>query len=843
MDGPTHKLVQLDSGSLEHNLAQLSTRITHVEDSIPSHPAFASFAERIVEVEAKIGALQMALPPTFHLPSALGVPAADDEIKSKVGICLDELRAAHMKLKFDHDLRFSSLQLELEKIKRALAALPTEVDHDIWKQSLVAEMADAILKSKSAIAAVEQAANEKLAAHALEMAMWKSDFEAALGKRIDGVLDMIRDNATAIEDVTTMTNTRLASQEEGISIMEQTAQFLRNATSRMEDDRTTVASRLATVESRVHEAVNRCAEMKSAVERQTSTQQTVIDCLETVEMKLIKRCEDTDAKITGTEIAIRAQRHHAELLVQDLRNNLGDHMAAMDLQALKLESTAAHVASVQTQLDKTHETVRSHHVALELLAKLDTMLLHHQTRFADLDRSIAAQNEKDCVRLDRLENDHSVLRHHVKETEWVTHENNKIFSEQLRQLHQLAQATETATVKLAGEFPGLQYDVGELRTSVEAARVEMKRGTATATQVEAQLHDVQHRLTDWRGTFNVRFETCENFQRDLDLAIKETSAMLDQVAFRLDDERKHTMSNFKAMHHLVDNLLQRDVMNSDILDERLGKFAAEVATVALEQEHFLSHSTVFPEDRKQQVADCIFQATALLSGDVRHHVNRLALTEHHVDDAAVLSLRSQAAQAFASRVRHQIDTMAPTQNHFLLEARTTFERRVHNCVELTLSFVGSGSSHGKPKRPSTAATCISCDRPIFDASAGDLAAAGTNQDESEPAAEAKKTAKLRPMTAGSGRVDVKSVIPRRSGTSTMKPKTSGGIVHVPPSASGEQFVYRGGFRIPRTAKTTTDVEVNMAIRHIDVNLQDKLREEPCLEKTALRGRCQVPSHL
>ncbi|EQC27973.1 hypothetical protein SDRG_14249 [Saprolegnia diclina VS20] len=836
MEPPSYKLLSLDSASLEQSLSHLSTRIAQVEDSIPAHPAFATFAERIAEVETKIASLHLSLSSNSVSASSLPCIAKelqisdDDESRSSVGICLDELRASQMKIKLEHDLRFSTLQLELEKVKRSLGAVPSEADHDVWKQSL---MADAILKAKASGAAAEQMTSEKLALHALEAAHWKSDFEASLSKRLDGVVGLIQANAAAIDDVTTATEKRLTQQEEGISVMEQTAQYLRSTTSSIDDDRAAVHSRLEAVEANVHQAVAQCADVMAAVDRQVRANQVILDTVDSVEKKLNQRIADADAKTAATEGVLRGQRHHTELLVQDMRNLLATSMETMDIEARKLNFTIETLTALQTHLSKTDDTVRSHAVALDVLVKHDGMLTQHTLRFAELDRSIAMQVEKDRVRLERLENDYSSLKHHVHETEWVANENNKIFHEQLHQLHQLAKTTESAVATLSGQMPGLQYDVTELSNGVANTRVEMKRVVASSTLVEEQLKDVQHHILDWRGTINVRFDMCEQATREIDSQAKDTSALLDQLAYRLDDERKHTLHNFQAMHHLVDGLIQRDVINDEIRDERLGKWALEIATAGLQQEHFLSHSTVLPDDRKQKVADCIFQATGLLSSDVRHHVSRVTLTEHHVDDATVQALRNAAAVAFGNRVRQHMETMAPTTNRFLIDARDTFVRRVQSCVHLTLSFVGGHHAIAKQKRPPTTATCISD------------TTSSANQDEPDAdASDAKKaTGKLRPMTAGSGRVDVKSVIPRRSGTSTMKPKASGEIMHIPPSATGEQFVYRGGFRIPKQAKATTDVEVNTSIRHIDVNLQDKLREEPCLEKVGLRGRCQVYSLL
>ncbi|KDO20940.1 hypothetical protein SPRG_14031 [Saprolegnia parasitica CBS 223.65] len=462
MEPPVYKLISLDSASLEQSLSHLSMRIAQVEDSMPAHPAFASFAERIAQVETKVASLHLSLSSTPVLASSLpsfvkeSHVSDDDESRSSVGISLDELRASQMKIKLEHDLRFSTLQLELEKVKRSLGAVPSEADHDVWKQSLVAEMADAILKAKASGAAAEQMTSEKLAQHALEAARWKSDFEASLSKRLDGVVGLIQANAAAINDVTTATEKRLTLQENGISVMEQTAQYLRSTTSSIDDDRAAVHSRLDAVEANVHHVVTQCSDVQTTVDRQVRINQTILDTVDSVEKKMIQRIADSDAKAAATDGLLRGERHHTELLVQDVRNLVGTSMATMDVEARKLSLTIETLTTLQTHLSQTDEAVRSHTVALEVLAKHDDTLKQHQLRLAELDRSIAMQVEKDRVRLERLENDYSSLKHRVNENEWVANENNKIFHEQLHQLHQLAKTTEGALATLAGQMPSLQ---------------------------------------------------------------------------------------------------------------------------------------------------------------------------------------------------------------------------------------------------------------------------------------------------------------------------------------------------------------------------------------------------
>ncbi|OQS04187.1 hypothetical protein THRCLA_03562 [Thraustotheca clavata] len=807
------KLVQVDSVSLEQFLLTLSGRVAVVEEAISLNPAYSVIAERIAQVENKIASLQYSLPPSF---SEVVKPQADE---GRITICLDELRTSQMKLQLDHAL---NLHLEIEKLKRLFVAIPSEADQDVWKQCLLSEMADATLKSKASIVAVEQSTSEKLASHNVEFAQWQCTFESAIGKRLDGVVDLINEQAKSINDVAIMTNERLASHEEGLTIVEQTTQLLRDTASKIDDDKSSFNDRISNVERSIDQVVKRLGDIKYAMENQSQQLQTAFTTMANMEMSVLKRCESLEVKIDNTDVLIRGHRRQTDIHVQEIKNTFNDYKTIMDAESARLNLSNSLLTELQTQLGRAVTRINSHDISLESLAKLDTMILQHHARFGQLDRTIEITSEKHEYRFSKLENEHTALRHHVSESEWVHNENNKQINDQLTKLCEVTQTTQTAVGQLSKELPELQFEANEVGDKVVALQNQVEKVSANSSQVEVQLHEMQHHITDWRGAMHVRFDTYD----------KEQSAMLDQATFRVDEESKLTLKNFKAMHHLVDSILQKDVINPTVFEERITKWSKEIAELELQQEHFRSHSTVLPDELKQKIASLILQATYLLSNDVRHQINQQVLSEHNVDDNTLQSIRNKAANMFAIRVRRDIDTISPPSNHFLQDARDTFERRVRNCVETTLSFVGASFLTSRGKRPSNTATCISCDRPIFDA---EPINGPTNQDED---VDTKKASKSRPSTAG--KIDVRSVIPRRSGSSSMKPKTSADIVHVPPNATnnGEQFIYRGGFRLPKS-KSIAEVDVNMAIRHVEVNFTEKLHEEPCLEKVSLRGRHEV----
>jgi hypothetical protein len=190
---------------------------------------------------------------------------------------------------------------------------------------------------------------------------------------------------------------------------------------------------------------------------------------------------------------------------------------------------------------------------------------------------------------------------------------------------------------------------------------------------------------------------------------------------------------------------------------------------------------------------------------------------------------------------------------------------------------------GKPKNPSNRrggefVTCIACDRPIdsdnpqHEPEDCDIpvrhraqhevqAAASTSQavdsvpEHQRSSFQAPKDAtSSRPSSAAMrNRIDTKTVIRGRSGASNVRPKISGDAMHYAPGTS--DFVYRGGFRIPKTNPNAIAVSasinslLNLSVLSTNAISNDKTEEtngegpldvdNSYLEKVALVGRHQV----
>jgi hypothetical protein len=164
----------------------------------------------------------------------------------------------------------------------------------------------------------------------------------------------------------------------------------------------------------------------------------------------------------------------------------------------------------------------------------------------------------------------------------------------------------------------------------------------------------------------------------------------------------------------------------------------------------------------------------------------------------------------------------------------------------------------KPKNPSNRrggefGTCIACDRPIdsddpqhgpedcdvpmrhraqqeVQAAASSSQAVDSVPEHQRSSSQAPKDAtSSRPSSAAMrNRIDTKTVIRGRSGASNVRPKISGDAMHYAPGTS--DFVYRGGFRIPKTNPNAIAVSasinslLNLSVLSTNAISNDKTEE-------------------
>ncbi|KAF0715167.1 Aste57867_3529 [Aphanomyces stellatus] len=820
-------LVHVESNSLEALLHRLVARIDHVEESIPNHPMFTSLGERLAHVETNV----------FMSADDSSGTTKEPLTNAAMYHLLDDVRSHQMKIRLDHDVHISALQLELEKQKRAVAALPTTTDAELLKQSVMAEVARLTHHADTKMDQMELALQERLAHQVAMEAEWKAAFEAKTMERIDGIFNAIHDNTTMITNVVTVTENRIKVQQEAINVMEDAVAFLRERVSQIVESNVNMDKRLTSLEDSSAVTHAKLMVLRETVQEHDDANHTTFKSLAHGLQQL------------KTEVERQNTAHDAlEKATTDKVTDLNDQTSTLSLRAevhdRRLDALGSRASALESQEAETRETVGVHHASIESLrgqhAKATQLHAKLEAYVASMDKETRQRLDDGDKAFDGLNLECAHFRREVREATWAQGETNKMVAAEMKELMRSLHAAKEEIKDVAADLPKFHMELSHTNANVSNVRLEMRDIRGDHASSQEVLTALSNRLNDLKSHSNSQFERAKTLHEELEQGHSETTTVLERIVAKMDDEHTHTQNNLKELKKLLDGLQHVEHNDTTAVDKQLNALALAIAQVDLKQEHFRSHSTALPEDLKVEVAGHLLRAARLISGTIRCQLYARVLTDdQHLDETALLlALRLEFATNFAKKVRHFIDKLVPADdNKYVAIARDVFERRIRVCLEATLGRDASGGGAGLDSkagkgRPNTA-TCISCDRPICEASPTDE---NQEYDVSHDATARKKTTAARNNT-----VDVKSVIPRRSGHTSVPPKTASDPVHVHPLAK-DKYIYRGGFRLPKSGPANKpEMEANLAIQTIHLTTSD--HPDACLEKVSLVGKHQDESTL
>ncbi|KAH9136900.1 hypothetical protein AeRB84_018146 [Aphanomyces euteiches] len=786
-------LVHIDSNSLDQALQKLALRINDIEASLPNHPAFSSLADRLSLLETSI----FSSPPSSKEPSA----------STSFFHVVDDLRATLMKLHLDHDVHLSALQLELEKQKRAISALPTSNDDELLKQLVLAEMASRAHAIESKVDEVARTFSERLAEQAATEAEWKATFERSTMARIENIFSAIQENKELITNGSAITENRFKMQQDTINTVEDSVAYLRDRVTLIADNNTELARQLQSLEESTAASYAKLNELRDALtkheEENHMTFQSIAHTQNKLSTNLQKQGDALDAHQSDTATKL------AELHIQ-----ANDLFARSDTHTNKIDILHGQTAVLELRQSDTASIVAVHEAKIENVQTHQTKT--HQLHLK-LEKEVVAFQKDTRQRLDDgekafegLNTEYARFRHEVMESRWAQDETNKMVAAEMKEIVRSFHALKDEINDVVADLPKFHMELSRTNANVANVRLEMRDIRAEHASAQENTTAVTNRLDDLRSISNAQFERAKVQQDEL--------------------EQGHTQNNLHELKKILDGLQHVDHTDPVAVDKQLNGLALVVAQLELKHEHFRSHSTSMAEDIKHEVAGQLLQASRIISGLVRSQIYSKLLTDDSgSNDSSELkwNLRLNAAAGFAKRVHQFVEKLSPSEdNKFTIIARDVMERRVRICLEQTLAAKFRDSANSKQgRRLNNTATCISCDRPIF---------ASSDSANQEEAIVAKTSPNGHP-------VDVKSVIPRRSGHTNVPPKVGAEVAHVNPQSTKEKFVYRGGFRLPhKTVKPEMDSSFASQTIHLGLT---NLSQEPCLEKVALLGKCQTEAQI
>ncbi|CAK4085562.1 unnamed protein product [Aphanomyces euteiches] len=279
-----------------------------------------------------------------------------------------------MKLHLDHDVHLSALQLELEKQKRAISALPTSNDDELLKQLVLAEMASRAHAIESKVDEVARTFSERLAEQAATEAEWKATFERSTMARIENIFSAIQENKELITNGSAITENRFKMQQDTINTVEDSVAYLRDRVTLIADNNTELARQLQSLEESTAASYAKLNELRDALtkheEENHMTFQSIAHTQNKLSTNLQKQGDALDAHQSDTATKL------AELHIQanDLFARSDTHTNKIDILhgqtavlELRQSDTASIVAVHEAKIEnvQTHQT-KTHQLHLKL---------------------------------------------------------------------------------------------------------------------------------------------------------------------------------------------------------------------------------------------------------------------------------------------------------------------------------------------------------------------------------------------------------------------------------------------------------------------------------------------
>ncbi|CAK4138003.1 unnamed protein product [Aphanomyces euteiches] len=521
-----------------------------------------------------------------------------------------------MKLHLDHDVHLSALQLELEKQKRAISALPTSNDDELLKQLVLAEMASRAHAIESKVDEVARTFSERLAEQAATEAEWKATFERSTMARIENIFSAIQENKELITNGSAITENRFKMQQDTINTVEDSVAYLRDRVTLIADNNTELARQLQSLEESTAASYAKLNELRDALtkheEENHMTFQSIAHTQNKLSTNLQKQGDALDAHQSDTATKL------AELHIQ-----ANDLFARSDTHTNKIDILHGQTAVLELRQSDTASIVAVHEAKIENVQTHQTKT--HQLHLK-LEKEVVAFQKDTRQRLDDgekafegLNTEYARFRHEVMESRWAQDETNKMVAAEMKEIVRSFHALKDEINDVVADLPKFHMELSRTNANVANVRLEMRDIRAEHASAQENTTAVTNRLDDLRSISNAQFE-------------------------------RHTQNNLHELKKILDGLQHVDHTDPVAVDKQLNGLALVVAQLELKHEHF---RTSMAEDIKHEVAGQLLQASRIISGLVRSQIYSKLLTDDSgSNDSSELkwNLRLNAAAGFAKRV-------------------------------------------------------------------------------------------------------------------------------------------------------------------------------------------------
>lgn len=791
---------------------------------------------------------------------------------------IESLRAAQLRLKIEHEVANATLQLELVKLRTDLEQ-GTALDLQDFRQEVTATAIASTRALQSEHQRLAQSMSVTLAERQVAENHWKATFEDTIAARIQDIWAGLHSTSRKLQESMQFIQTEMVGQEESSREINSFVASMKTSSERLQRD------------SKRHE--QRLVEQEKSVEH-----------LHNISSQNSTRLDEQDANLTTQVGSILQQMEGAAARVTKHIQVHDTFVAATDkkFDTLTTDITTAN-ACLSTHDGRLHTLDSVFQCHSEALARVDERMASSDARIGGIDGRMALVEKKLTATTAVIEEhfqerqqlvaaihaglnqaalERTAVKHNVSDLGFVVQD----VQHKLLEVGKTAHTTEAALARTAAELPKLQAlttcnssNIAKNRQSIRDVTVMIEDDRKTASTIRNEFdREVANTVTRFVAA-GERDTQARGAMADAAVAARDAKAELETRIQR----------NGNLIHQLntmVDSLAITET--TEDMEDKMNSFALACAQLGLKLEFYgkkassVGGSCVMKGDVKTSLAFLLTKVVRFLGTGVSMEQNEFLLAAKRsqavdpitgqitleIPPQHVLeSFRVAKAAAFAAKTRKVMDQLQPVlkSNRTAVDFRDAFERKLRFVLEFGLSNLFPNM--GKPKNPTIRrtgefGTCIACDRPMDEEPQSDPddseiptrhraqheVAIACSSHAVEAGPELRNTSpNARPSSSAlRNRIDTKTAVRGRSGSSSIRPKSGGDLVHNAPGTG--EFVYRGGFRIPKTnPHAVVNASINSLI-NLSTFVSDKSKEiyesglldidNSSLERVALVGKHQ-----
>ncbi|GMF34020.1 unnamed protein product [Phytophthora lilii] len=805
---------------------------------------------------------------------------------------IESLRASQLRLKIDLEVASSSLQLDMAKLR---SDLEQEMSADLqeFREEVVAASNASIKALQVEYQKLAQTMNLTLAERQVTENRWKSTFEDTIAARIQDIWSGLHSTSRKLQENMQYLQTEMVSQEETSREVNLFVESMRVSNERLDRDTKKHAKKLAEQEKDMEHLHGMWTQASVRLDEQNdklvSQVGMVYQQMEKAETRVQQHIATYDAFVattdkTFTTVASDLTACNSTLMAHQTSLRTLDVVVQRHNEDLirideRMATTDARIGSIDGRVALTEK---------KLTTTVGVMQEHYQERQQIVD-AIQANLNQAAIERSSIKHVTSDLGFSVQEMQHKLHEVSKV-----------AHTTELALNRTAAELPKMHALVTTNSSNIAKNRQSIR-------DITAMIEDDRKAAATLRSEFDkevsdsvARFVAAEERDTQAQDAIADAAVNAGHVKAELE-ARIHKNSNLiHQLNTMVDSLAITET--TEDMEDKMTTFALSCAQLGLKLEFFgrkassVDGACVMKDDVKANLAILLTKVIRFLGSGVSIEQNKYLLTAKRSQAVDAItgqvtmeippqhvleSFRVAKAAAFTAKTRTAMDQLQPVlrTNRTSIEFRDAFERKLRFVLEFGLANLFPNM--GKPKNPSNRrggefGTCIACDRPIdsddpqHEPDDSDIPVRHRAQQEVLAAASSSQTADTAPeqqrnttqaqqdtptsrpsSAAMRNRIDTKTAVRGRSGGSNVRPKSGSDSVHYAPGTG--EYVYRGGFRIPKTTPNaimmSNSINSLLNLSVISTTNLDKADEtncngpldveNSCLEKVALLGKHQV----